>query len=277
MKIAVLSGKGGTGKTMLSVNLSYISSNAYYVDCDVEEPNGLLFFKTEEIDIHNVYNKIPVIDHDLCVRCRKCSDFCQFNALAFINGKIHLFPDLCHACGGCSLVCPVDAIREKDRILGRVYKGSYQHVAVLSGELNIGEQSGIPIIKSLMSMVEEDKNVVIFDAPPGNGCPVMETISDVDYCVLVAEPSVFGLHNLKMVYELVEVFGKKAGIVINKANNHAMIHDFAKAYKIPIIGEIPMDKEIGRLLSEGVVLAENEKYVQMFQSIMDKIDKVVKS
>jgi MinD superfamily P-loop ATPase len=216
MKIAVLSGKGGTGKTFVSVNLASSVPESVYVDCDVEEPNGHLFFKPKEVEERKISVKIPVIDHKKCDGCRACIEFCRFNALAFVGGKVKVFNEVCHSCGGCKLVCPKEAITEIDKVIGEVQKGVSGNNIVYTGILKIGEVSGVPIIKELL---EENKNTeaeVFIDCPPGSACVVMESIKDADYCVLVAEPTAFGLHNLNLVYELVKIFKKPYGVIINK-------------------------------------------------------------
>ncbi|MGE4354531.1 MAG: 4Fe-4S binding protein, partial [Oscillospiraceae bacterium] len=198
--VAVLSGKGGTGKTLVSVNLASAAGKAVYIDCDVEEPNGHLFFKPEVSSEEDVTVKIPVVDENRCSGCRKCVDFCKFNALAFIKNKPFLFEEVCHSCGGCALLCPEKAISEKETVIGKVRKGLSLGVAVATGIMNTGQASGIPIIKRLLSEIPSADAVPVFiDCPPGSACIVMESIKDADYCILVAEPTIFGVHNLSMV------------------------------------------------------------------------------
>jgi len=206
MKIAVLSGKGGTGKTFVSVNLVAASSNAVYVDCDVEEPNGYIFFKPQELITQNVSVKIPVVDPNKCDGCRKCVEFCKFNALAYIGGKIIIFDDVCHSCGGCVLLCPQKAVSEKEKVIGKIETGISENVKAITGILNTGEASGVPIIKKLIDDISSNCNLNIIDCPPGSACVVMESIKDADYCILVAESTIFGTHNLNMVYELIRLF-----------------------------------------------------------------------
>ncbi|XMB73155.1 ATP-binding protein [Mycoplasmatota bacterium WC30] len=273
MQIAVLSGKGGTGKTLLSVNLSYLAKDSVYVDCDVEEPNGLLYYQLSKTNIEEIFRKIPVVDHNKCIGCKKCSEFCKFNALAYILDKVRVFKELCHSCGGCSLVCPVDAIEEKNKGIGRIKSGMYEDTLIYSGELNIGEESGVPIINELLKKVKDSKQEVFIDSPPGNGCSVMESIGDADYCLLVAEPSIFGLHNLNMVYNLAKVFKKKIGLVINKQIDNDLINNFAEENNIKIVGEIPMDLDLGRINSNGEIVAKNKKYKPLFETILNNIHK----
>ena len=275
MRVAILSGKGGTGKTLLSVNLARIAQESVYVDCDVEEPNGLLYYKIPDMEEHTVYTTYPEIDHDQCVQCQKCSDFCKFNALAFILGKVRVFKELCHSCGGCEIICPVNAIHEKEKSLGKIFHGYYGSTEIYTGEMNPGEESGVPIIKELLKKVEQTDKLVFIDAPPGNGCSVMEVVRDADYCILVAEPSIFGLHNLKMVYELANKFEKKIGLVINKKTTDMMIDDFAKTNNLSIISEIPMDLELGKINSNGEFVTDHERYIQPFREILSAIYKEV--
>jgi MinD superfamily P-loop ATPase len=216
MKIAVLSGKGGTGKTLVSVNLAAAARESVYIDCDVEEPNGHLFLKPDDIQSEEISIKVPFVNEKLCTGCRKCVDFCKYNALAYINNKLIVFDEICHSCGGCVLFCPEKALAEKDKTIGQVQRGVSHNVTVITGILNTGEASGIPIIKKLLNTKPEDHKFTLIDCPPGSACIVMESIKGADYCILVAEPTLFGVHNLTMVHELVRLFEKPHGVVLNK-------------------------------------------------------------
>lgn len=286
MNIAVLSGKGGTGKTLLSVNMAAASESATYIDCDVEEPNGYLFFKPEEIVEENVSVKIPEVDKELCSGCRKCVDFCKFNALAFIKKAPIVFGDICHSCGGCSLLCPENAITEKDKVIGKIEKGKSQGIDVYTGILNTGEVSGVPIIEKLFeenrksssngevsNNIEGNEKLSIIDCPPGSACIVMESIKDADFCVLVAEPTAFGAHNLEMVYELVSLFGKPFGVVLNKClDGENPSEEFCKEKGIKILGRVPFEKELGGLNSNAKIAArESERYNKLFKNILETV------
>lgn len=275
MNIAVLSGKGGTGKTLLSVNMAAASKSATYIDCDVEEPNGYLFFKPEEIVEENVSVKIPEVDKELCSGCRKCVDFCKFNALAFIKKAPIVFGDICHSCGGCSLLCPENAITEKDKVIGKIEKGKSQGIDVYTGILNTGEVSGVPIIEKLLeeNRTIDNEKLSIIDCPPGSACIVMESIKDADFCVLVAEPTAFGAHNLEMVYELVSLFGKPFGVVLNKClDGENPSEEFCKEKGIKILGRVPFEKELGELNSNAKIAArESEKYNNLFKDILETV------
>lgn len=276
MKIAVLSGKGGTGKTLISVNLASVAGGANYVDCDVEEPNGHLFFKPKYIKKEKVTSEIPLVDHDKCTGCKICVDFCKFNALAFTD-KLIVFEDICHSCGGCMLVCPENAITKQDKLVGEIEKGISKNVNVFSGMLKPGEPSGTPIIDALLSNVENSKIPTIIDCPPGSACIVMDSIKDADYCVLVAEPTLFGVHNLNMVFELVKLFEKPFGVVLNKTvegDNPAK--DFCIENDINILADIPYDTHLGELNSNSFIVArEDEEYKKLFEDLLNSITKEV--
>lgn len=286
MNIAVLSGKGGTGKTLLSVNMAAASESATYIDCDVEEPNGYLFFKPEEIVEENVSVKIPEVNKELCSGCRKCVDFCKFNALAFIKKAPIVFGDICHSCGGCSLLCQENAITEKDKVIGKIEKGKSQGIDIYTGILNTGEVSGVPIIEKLLeenrksssngevsNNIERNEKLSIIDCPPGSACIVMESIKDADFCVLVAESTVFGAHNLEMVYELVSLFGKPFGVVLNKClDGENPSEEFCKEKGIKILGRVPFEKELGELNSNAKIAArERERYNKLFKNILETV------
>ena len=275
LKIAVLSGKGGTGKTLVSVNLAYTAKKALYLDCDVEEPNGHLFFKPDNLTKEDVSVKIPYVNDYLCNGCRKCVDFCKFNALAYINNKVKVFSEVCHSCGGCIEVCPESAISEINKSIGKIEKGNLEDVTVVSGILNTGEASGVPIIKAMIDDKNINEQVTIVDCPPGSACIVMESIKDADYCLLVAEPTLFGSHNLKMVYDLVRLFKKPFGVVLNKTQDgFNPSKEFCENNKIKILSEIPFDAELGKLNSDGkIVSKENRRYHDLFAKLLADITK----
>jgi len=275
MKIAVLSGKGGTGKTMISVNLAAIENQAAYVDCDVEEPNGHLFFNPIIERTKKIAVKIPEVDPARCVGCRRCVDFCKFNALAHIGTELIVFDSLCHSCGGCMLVCPQQALLEKEKEIGCAWKGISGNVMVYSGMMNIGEASGIPIIKELLREIKDETGLALIDCPPGSACSVMESIKDADYCVLVAEPSIFGAHNLNLVVELVRLFRKPHGVVLNKSMElENPSEKYCISHGIPVIGKVPYDHELGKMNSAGLVaVRESKRFHDMFSALLDAIRK----
>lgn len=279
MKIAVLSGKGGTGKTLVSVNLAQVAKKSIYLDCDVEEPNGHLFFKPVDVREEDIMIKIPRVDQALCDGCRKCVDFCKFNALAYIKNQVMVFDEICHSCGGCMIVCPQEAIREEDQVIGKIRKGTSGHVEVSTGILNVGVAAGIPIIDKLLDDNKEvaDGVTTFIDCPPGSACSVMESIRDADYCILVAEPTIFGAHNLQMVYDLVTLFNKPFGVVINKGlEGETLIDEFCLEKGVKILERIPYDEELGSLNSNGkIVSQESERFKKVFEKLLDTVTQEV--
>lgn len=280
MKIAILSGKGGTGKTLLSVNLAASCKKSIYVDCDVEEPNGHLFFKPTEIQTEEISIQIPSVNHQRCTGCRKCVDFCKFNALAYISNKLFVFEELCHSCGGCTLFCPENALTEKPKVIGKIETGKSKGVSVMTGILNTGESSGVPIINRLLQKIKntDEDEFVFIDCPPGSACIVMESIKDVDYCVLVAEPTIFGVHNLSMVYDLVKVFNKPHGVILNKCLDEINpSEEFCTKNNINILGKIPFDNKLGELNSNALIAArEQTPFNGLFYKILQNIIKEAK-
>jgi MinD superfamily P-loop ATPase len=272
MRIAVLSGKGGTGKTFVSVNLACAAEHAVYADCDIEEPDGQLFFKPQQMTSIPVTVPVPEFSAGSCSGCHKCTDLCAWHALACVKNKIIVFEEMCHSCGGCILVCPEKALRERDKNIGTIDEGVSDSVRFFSGCLNTGEVSGVPVIKTLIKKLPEAGTVII-DCPPGSACSVMESIRSASFCVLVAEPTVFGVQNLETVYELVTLFGKKCGVVINKnINGRNPAESFCKKHHIPVLVRIPFEASLGRLNSEGeIAVRENDTYRDLFRKLLTQI------
>lgn len=281
MNIAVLSGKGGTGKTLVSVNMAAIAKKSIYIDCDVEEPNGHLFLKPKDVQVEDICVKIPQVNTEICTGCRKCVEFCKFNALAYIKNNLKVFDSICHSCGGCILVCPVDAFSEKNKKIGEIRRGISNEITVNTGILKPGESSGTPIINKLLQGVRGTIDAPVFiDCPPGSACVVMDSIKDADYCILVSEPTLFGVHNLNMVYELVKIFEKPFGVVLNKdvegVDNPA--EQFCIGNGIKVLGRIPYDNELGTLNSNGeIVVTVDKKYELLFSDILKRVVKKVQS
>lgn len=277
VKIAVLSGKGGTGKTFVAVNLASVAPMATYLDCDVEEPNGHLFFKPKGESTENITLKIPVVDEEKCNACRICVNFCRFNALALVNEKLLVFEDICHSCGGCVLFCPEKALTEKDKPIGVIQKGLSDNVRVMTGILNPGEASGVPIIEKLIADCRDDKELTLIDCPPGSACVVMESIKEADYCLLVAEPSLFGVHNLAMVYELVSLFEKPCGVIINKSfEKNDIAEEFCHQHKVKILRKIPFDSELATINSEALIaVKKSPAYHEIFSLLLEAIKKEI--
>lgn len=273
MNIAVLSGKGGTGKTFISTNLARVLGTCTYIDCDVEEPNGHLFLKSEVYLEENVSVEIPEINLDKCDFCRICIDFCKFNALVGINEKVLVLDKMCHSCGGCMLLCPSQAINSNNRVIGKILKGSYKSIKTLTGVLNVGEASGVPIISKLLSRGQDLGGDIIIDSPPGSGCNVIESIKDADYCILVTEPTEFGLHNLKLVYKLVKFYKKPLGIIVNKDFcQFSPIDKFALKNNIRILEKIPYSQDLINKNTEGLLVVEESlDYKILFENIIGEV------
>lgn len=270
MKIACLSGKGGVGKTLTAVNLAAAAGESVYIDCDVEEPNGRLFLKPQNVEILPVSIMLPEFDRETCTGCRKCVDFCKFHALMYIKEKPMLFSEVCHSCGGCKLVCPAGAVSEKPKQVGTLEIGCSGSVRVVTGVLNPGEASGVPVIREALKQAGE---VTVIDCPPGSACSVMESVMDADFCVLVVEPTAFGFHNFRMVYELVTLLGKKCGVVMNKVElPYEPLEVFCREQNLQVLARISYSPEVASLAAEGkVVIDKNTKMRDCFSDLLEKI------
>lgn len=275
MQIAVLSGKGGTGKTTVATNLATIMKYRY-VDCDVEEPNGFLFLSPDinqvvEVDIPN-----PVVDRDLCTTCSKCVNICQFNALAVTKKGILLFEKMCHGCGACIIVCSEDAITEKGRNVGRVEIGENKDTECIRGILNIGEPMSGPVISKVKEYINDSESSII-DCPPGSSCNVVKALDGVDYAIFVSEPTEFGIHDLRIVVELAKKAGIPYGLIINMADSGStLLQDYCRKESIKLLGTIPYDIKAARLYSKGKLLIEDESFRDIFSRIADSIREELK-
>lgn len=279
MKVAVLSGKGGTGKTFVSVNLSVAAQTkapVTYIDCDVEEPNGRLFFHPTDIQNEEVHTLLPSFDAEKCNGCRKCVDFCHFHALVYIKQKPMLFSEVCHSCGGCQIVCPENAIGEQPHPVGQLEIGKYENIRVITGILNPGEASAVPVIHAALDKGFAQDNFVVIDCPPGSGCSVMESVSAADYALLVVEPTAFGFHNFQMVYDLVCLLQKPCGIVINKADTpYAPLENFCKEHHIPILQRIAFREDLAQLGADGKIASVHDtQTAEQFAEILQQIEKI---
>jgi MinD superfamily P-loop ATPase len=261
MKLAVASGKGGTGKTTVSVNLfRYLNNlegvNVHLVDCDVEEPNDLIFFPDAVQQKKDpVTQLIPEIDLSKCTFCKKCVTYCEFGAISVITTVKYAAIDsgLCHSCGACLFACSFDALTEKEEGIGSITTYSINHNKVLTeGVLNVGSSMQTMLIKKLKKSIDTSTDVILYDAPPGTSCQVVETLSDTDFIIVVTEPTPFGLHDMKLIVELIHEFDKPFGVVINKAGlgNNA-VKDYLSANGIELLGEIPFSTEYAAKYADG--------------------------
>jgi len=282
MIIAVASGKGGTGKTTVSVNLAYMASHndrsVAYLDCDVEEPNGHIFLKPVITSSKPVGNLIPRVDEEKCTHCGKCGEICQYSAIVCVKEKVLIFPELCHSCGGCMLVCPVDAISEVPREMGQLETGVAGPIRFVQGLLNIGEAMSPPVIKAVKTSVPET-DLVIVDAPPGTSCPVIESIRGCDFVLLVTEPTPFGLNDLKLAVEMVRALELPFGVVINRADiGDREVQQYCRQNRIKVFAEIRDDRKIAEAYSRGDMICEVlPDYKSVFMELLKEITENVRT
>ena len=283
MRIAVASGKGGTGKTTIATSLALClvsNGEVHYVDCDVEAPNGHIFLKPQITHQSNAVIRIPVINKDICSLCGRCVEVCQFHALAKIGKTIMTFPQLCHGCGSCTINCPEHAIDELANPIGVIESGITAHGLNFSqGRLNISEPMATPIIRQLKRTISANDSIVVLDAPPGASCSVVETLRSVDFVLLVAEPTPFGVHDLKQMMGIVTEMGIPAGVIINREKaSFPPLEDLCSDFQVPILMHIPFDRQIAAGLAEGQSLIEiNPDYSQRLQDVHHQISSFIAS
>ena len=266
MIISIASGKGGTGKTTIAVNLARVlGENVMLLDCDVEEPNSHIFLKPEFNEFKKVEIPIPEVDLEKCDRCGKCGEICRFNAILVLREKVLTFPDLCHGCGGCSLVCPTGAIREVGREVGIVEKGYAGEIEFIHGKLRIGEPIVPPLIRAVKRYINSEKNIII-DSPPGTSCSVIESIKGSHFCVLVTEPTPFGLNDLRLAVEVTRELKVPVGVVVNRCDTgHKEVYEYCESENIEILSEIPIDLNIARSYSRGDLIVDKfPEYKKIF-------------
>ncbi len=257
MTIAIASGKGGTGKTTVAVNLALtLGGPVRLLDCDVEEPNCHLFLRPKIKNLETVGVPVPVVDALACDACGRCAEICQFGAIAALKNGPLVFAELCHGCGGCLSVCPRHAIREETRPIGAITVGQAGDVEIVTGQLRVGEAKSPPLIRAVKKYARDDR-VNIVDCPPGTSCPVIAALRGADFVILVTEPTPFGLHDLKLAVETVRQFGLACGVVINRADiGDSRVKDYCAAESIPVLVEIPHRREIAETYSRGQVLVQ---------------------
>ncbi len=281
MIISIASGKGGTGKTTVATNLARAICDSrpekvQFLDCDVEEPNAHIFLKPDIRSSRSVAIPVPEVDNDQCDGCGKCSEICAYNAIAVIKEKVLLFPELCHGCGGCFLLCPRQAITEGRREIGIVEKGRAGELEFIQGKLRIGEAMSSPLIRAVKSCIADDK-ITIIDVPPGTSCPVIETVKKSDFCILVTEPTPFGLNDLTLAVEVLRTLQIPFGVVINRAGiGDEKINQYCRREGIPILMHIPLDKEIAMAYSKGILLiSDKPEWKNRFRNLYHQIGRTV--
>lgn len=281
MKLAIASGKGGTGKTTVSTNLSYLLSTIYkdvcLVDCDVEEPNCHIFMKPDFTYTEKVLVPVPKIENSKCIVCAKCAEVCQYNALAFVKNKVIVFEELCHGCGNCKLICPSKAISEGGREVGTIEAGYAQGFNFVHGKSRIGEAMSPPLIKAVKKYTDKlNPTIQVLDCPPGTSCPVINTLNGADFVFMVTEPTPFGLYDLKLAVEVIRKMKLQFAVIINRSGeNDILIKDYAKAEKIEIIAKIPDSREIAECYSKGELIVKSlPKFKDSFNPLIAKIREV---
>lgn len=280
MRIAIASGKGGTGKTTMATNLAVTASRAGrsvgYLDCDVEEPNGALFLKPQVTETRPVNVSIPKVDLDKCNGCGQCGKICQYSAIVAMNKEVLVFPELCHGCAGCWLVCPTGAITESHRQTGQLELGMAGDVQWVQGLLNIGEVMSPPVIAAVKDAAP-DVDFLVIDAPPGTSCPVIESVRDSDLVLLVTEPTPFGLNDLKLAMEMVRALKLPFAVVINRADvGDGQTKWYCERQRIDVLAEIPDDRQVAEAYSRGEMACDAiPKYRDLYGDLLTELDKRV--
>lgn len=282
IKIAIASGKGGTGKTLISTNLFYVlqqnNQQITLVDCDAEEPNDMVFFEENLLKSFEVTQKVPEIDEDKCTYCGWCHEFCNYNAIFILPliKVIKVTEDLCHGCGACSVACNDDAITEKDVSLGIVRCFIFSKESrIIEAKMKVGVYSPVSVIKKAIKEAG-NSGIIILDSPPGTSCPFIQTVSVADYVILVTEPTPFGLSDLKQSVDTLKTMNKDYGVIINRAGlGDNLIYDYLERERIPLLMQIPFEKAIASKYSKGELFVKDikewdQKFVTMFNSILEQ-------
>jgi MinD superfamily P-loop ATPase len=280
MIISVASGKGGTGKTLVATSLALSLSDSYEVqllDCDVEEPNDHILLKPEMVGSEVVTIPAPEVNEEKCTHCGRCAEVCTFHAIVVLRDYVMTFPELCHGCGTCSYLCPEEAITEVGRQTGLVEWGYGGGVNLIHGRLTLGEAMAGPVIRKVKQYITDD-NITIIDVPPGTSCPVVEAIKGSDFCILVTEPTPFGLNDLTLAVKTVRELNIPCGVVLNRVGiGDFGVQKYCREENIPILLSIPLDTKIARLYSRGISLVAGlptwrDSFNQLFERIKETIN-----
>lgn len=272
-RLAVASGKGGTGKTTVAVNLSRVfGCPVQLLDCDVEEPNANLFLRGQPVHSEESFIPVPSVDESLCDGCGQCGNFCRYHAIVNLGSTPLFFPELCHGCGGCMLVCPRGAIREVNRRIGLIETFNAGKIRLIQGRLDVGGAMAPPLIRAVKASAVSTLPVIM-DAPPGTSCPVITAIRESDFVLLVTEPTPFGLHDLKLALEMASELGIPRGVVINRAGSgDDRVQSFCRERDIPVLAEIPDDRRVAEAYSRGEMIVDAlPEYGILFQSLLNEV------
>jgi MinD superfamily P-loop ATPase len=275
MIISVASGKGGTGKTLVATSLALslsVNHRVQLLDCDVEEPNANILLRVAITHSQPVYVPIPSVDEAKCTYCGKCAEICAYNAIGVIKKKVLIFPELCHGCGACSYLCPESAITEEGKEVGVFETGDSENLGLIQGRLNVGEAMAPPVIREVKKHIDWG-SVVIIDIPPGTSCPVIEAVKGSDFCLLVTEPTPFGLNDLSLAVEVVRELHIPSGVIVNRVGlGTDEVEQYCHREEIPIMLRIPLDRDIATHYSRGIALVEGmprwrQEFLRLFQDI----------
>ena len=280
MIISIASGKGGTGKTLVATSLAISlkdNGKVQLIDCDVEEPNDHIFLKPTFTKKEMVSIPIPKVDEEKCTHCGKCAEVCAYNAIAAMKKKVLVFPELCHGCGACSYLCPEDAISEIAKEVGVVEIGYSGSIQFAHGKLNVGEVMAPPVIRKVKELINPEGTVII-DVSPGTSCPVVESIRGSDFCLLVTEPTPFGLNDLILAVEVLRKLDIPSGVVLNRVGvGDKKVEEYCLRENIPIMLTIPLDTQIASYYSRGIPLVEGipqwrEHFLELFDKVNEKVN-----